>query len=144
MINRSPLWKNLLIVAIVAFGFIYALPNLFGDDPAVQISAGRGNKVDAALQEHVIKSFDAAGFSYKGYSLGDEKLLVRFNDTDTQLKAYEAVREQLGDGFVVAQNLAPATPAWLNFFNAKPMYLGLDLRGGVHFLLEVDMAAVEQ
>jgi preprotein translocase subunit SecD len=144
MINRYPLWKNLLVVAIVAFGFIYALPNLFGDDPAVQISAGRGNKVDAVLQERVIKSFDTAGFTYKGYSLGHDQLLVRFNDTDTQLKAYEAVREQLGDGFIVAQNLAPATPAWLNFFNAKPMYLGLDLRGGVHFLLEVDMAAVEQ
>ena len=144
MINRYPLWKNLLIVAIVALGLIYALPNIFGADPSVQISAERGNKVDAALRDRVLQSLDQAQFSYKAYSLADDKLQVRFSDTDTQLKAFEAIREQLGDGFVVAQNLAPATPSWLNQVNAKPMYLGLDLRGGVHLLLEVDMTAVEK
>ncbi|HEY0634217.1 MAG TPA: protein translocase subunit SecD [Gammaproteobacteria bacterium] len=144
MINRYPLWKNLLVAIVVALGIIYALPNVFGDDPALQISASRGTKVDAALQSRVIEALDAGRFTYKSYSLDHSMLLVRFNDTDTQLKAYERIREQFGDNFVVAQNLAPATPAWLNAFNAKPMYLGLDLRGGVHFLMEVDMDAVEK
>ncbi|HEY0719848.1 MAG TPA: protein translocase subunit SecD [Gammaproteobacteria bacterium] len=144
MINRYPLWKNLLVVAVVALGIIYALPNLFGDDPAVQISASRGGTVDAALQDRVIKTLEAGNLTYKSYSRDQSMMLVRFNDTDTQLKAYEMVRQQLGDNYVVAQNLAPATPAWLNFFNARPMYLGLDLRGGVHFLMDVDMAAVEK
>jgi len=144
MINRYPLWKNLLIVAIVALGIIYALPNIFGADPAVQISAERGNKVDVALRDRVMQSLDSAHFAYKGYSLANGMLQVRFTDTDTQLKAFEAIRQLLGDGFVVAQNLVPATPAWLNEVSAKPMYLGLDLRGGVHLLLEVDMSAVEK
>ena len=145
MINRYPLWKYLLIVFLLVIGVVYALPNLYGDDPALQISANRMAEINADTRDTVLKVLDARQYPYKSYELTPNSLLVRFGDTETQLKAYEPVREALGDNYTAALNLAPATPDWLRELNALPMYLGLDLRGGVHFLMEVDMdAAVKQ
>ena len=144
MLNRYPLWKYLLILAVLAVGVVYALPNLYGEDPALQISTTRG-LMTPAVRAQVEAALREAGLPYKSVDLEGERVLVRFADTETQLKAKDLLRERLGDRYVVALNLAPATPEWLRAIGALPMYLGLDLRGGVHFLMEVDMeAAVRQ
>lgn len=143
--NHYPAWKNALVAAVLIIGFIFAVPNLFGDDPAVQLSSkGRGATVDLALMASVEAQLKTANITYSRAELVQERLMVRFADTETQLQAKTALAESLGRQYVVALNLAPATPAWLKAFNAKPMNLGLDLRGGVHFLMEVDMAAAER
>jgi preprotein translocase subunit SecD len=140
MINRYPLWKQLLIVAVLAVGLLFALPNLYGEDPAVQISATRGAPVDAALASRVGGRLSQLGITPKSIERDAGSILVRFADPDVQLEAQDALRQELGRQFVVALNLAPSTPDWLSGLGALPMYLGLDLRGGVHFLMEVDMA----
>ena len=143
--NRYPLWKNLLVLIVLIVAGIYAMPNLFGDDPAVQISAGRASTVDLALVDKAETALKEAGIEYKGAALEDEKLLIRLTSADSQLKAKEVLNQALQDDFIIALNLAPNTPDWLSSLGAEPMNLGLDLRGGVHFLMEVDMnAAVKQ
>ncbi len=143
--NQYPLWKYLLIVAAVIVGVLYALPNLYGEDPSIQISPLRGERVDEAIRDRVAEALQEGGLTNIGVELGDNRLLVRFPDTEIQLAAADRLQQVLGDRFVVALNLASAEPAWLQAVNAQPMYLGLDLRGGVHFLMEVDMdAAVAQ
>lgn len=143
--NRYPLWKNLLVLIVLMVAGIYAMPNLFGDDPAVQISAGRASTVDLALVDKAETALKEAGIEYKGAALEDEKLLIRLTSADSQLKAKEVLNQTLQDDFIIALNLAPNTPDWLSSLGAEPMNLGLDLRGGVHFLMEVDMnAAVKQ
>ncbi len=146
MQNRFPLWKNLLILAVLALGILYALPNLFGADPAVQISPQRGAVIDEALEARVQDVLRQAQLTPRAVERQENKLLLRFGNTDDQLKAADRLREALGeDRYVVALNLAPTTPSWLEALGAEPMYLGLDLRGGVHFLLQVDMdAAIDQ
>ena len=145
MPNRYPLWKHLLIAAVLVAGVVFALPNVFGEDPAVQISGGRGVSLDAALAARVAGSLEAAGVPARSVALEEGRLLARFGDTEVQLKAQDLLRADLGPGYVVALNLAPAMPRWLAATGLLPMYLGLDLRGGVHFLMEVDMpAAVTQ
>lgn len=144
MISRYPAWKYILIAAILLVGMLYAMPNLFGEDPALQISSLRGAQVDSAVENRVNLVLSQAGLTARGVEHPPGQLLVRFPDTESQLKAQDAVQRELGDDFVVALNLAPATPGWLRAIGAKPMYLGLDLRGGVHFLMEVDMDAVTQ
>ncbi|BCO31009.1 protein translocase subunit SecD [Thiohalobacter sp. COW1] len=145
MINRYPLWKYLLILVIALVGVIYALPNLYGEDPAIQVSASRSEQVDAGIADLVRTTLREEGIEPKSVEVLDERLLVRFRRTEEQLEAADLVQVALGGDFVVALNLASAEPEWLTALNAKPMYLGLDLRGGVHFLLEVDMeAAVAQ
>jgi preprotein translocase subunit SecD len=145
MINQYPLWKYLLIAAVVLVGALYALPNLYGEDPAVQVSATRGGTVDESLSETLEQSLKDAGLQATGVELSDSQLLFRFVTTEDQLKAVDRLKGVVSDRYVVALNLAPAAPDWLEAINALPMYLGLDLRGGVHFLLEVDMdAAVQQ
>ena len=139
--NRYPLWKYLLIIFVMVVGAIYALPNLYGEDPALQISGTHKAEVDDAVARTVTDALAKAGIEVKKEELQNDMLLVRFSDTETQLKAVDYVKAAVGNDFVVALNLAPATPAWLEKLNALPMYLGLDLRGGVHFLLEVDMDA---
>ncbi len=142
--NRYPLWKYVLIVAVLIFGAIYALPNLYGDDPALQISGTRMSEITDATTQRVAQVLKEKDIPYKSIEMAGENLLVRLPGTETQLKAYDVVRAQLS-GYTVALNLAPATPDWLKSFSAMPMYLGLDLRGGVHFLMQVDMdAAVTQ
>ncbi|WP_027156769.1 protein translocase subunit SecD [Methylobacter luteus] len=145
MQNTFPLWKNLLILIIFMVGLVYALPNLYGDDPSVQVSSTRETKVEQAQADLVESAIKAAGFGVKSFEFKEGRVLVRFNNTDDQLKAADLLRDKLGSDYTVALNLAPVTPEWLQSLGAKAMYLGLDLRGGVHFLLEVDMdAAVKQ
>ncbi|MDO7666888.1 MAG: protein translocase subunit SecD, partial [Pseudomonadota bacterium] len=137
--NHYPLWKNLLIVAVILFGVLFAVPNLFGDDPAVQVSAGRNGKVDLALMSQVETALQAQSISYKRVEMEDGRLLVRLADADVQLKAKDVLSNSITGDYTVALNLAPTTPSWLAAIGAEPMNLGLDLRGGVHFLMEVDM-----
>ena len=145
MPNRYPLWKHLLIVAVLAAGVLFALPNVFGEDPAVQISGERGVAIDAGLAARVSSALEAGGAPAHRVTLEEGRLLARFGDSEAQLRAQDLLRADLGPGYVVALNLAPAMPRWLAATGLLPMYLGLDLRGGVHFLLEVDMrAAVAQ
>jgi preprotein translocase subunit SecD len=141
MINQYPLWKYVLIVALLIIGTIYAVPNLYGDDPALQITANRMAEVDTNTRDRVLKLLEEKQLPIKSYEFRPGLMLARFTDTETQLKAYEPLQQALGDNYTVALNLASATPEWLRRFNALPMYLGLDLRGGVHFLMEVDMDA---
>jgi len=140
VLNRFPLWKNLLVVLVVIVGFLYSAPNLYGEDPALQVSAARGAEVQASTLDDVKKILDTHSLKFKSAVLEKGQILVRFTNTDDQLKSKELVTTALGDQFIVALNLAPATPAWLTAIGAGPLKLGLDLRGGVHFLMEVDMA----
>lgn len=143
--NQYPAWKYVLIFVLLVVGIFYALPNLYGEDPALQISASRGAQIDDAVAAMVATRLEERGIPLvKEPQQADERLVVRFRSTDDQLAAADIVKEALGSQYVVALNLAPSTPAWLQAINALPMYLGLDLRGGVHFLMEVDMDAAVQ
>ena len=139
--NRYPLWRYLLIIAVLVTGIIYALPNIYGEDPALQVTEARAGTIEPAFVETVTGALDKAGIAYKRVEADERQFLIRFHDTESQLKAVDYVKATAGTGYIVALNLAPATPAWLQSINALPMYLGLDLRGGVHFLMEVDMDA---
>jgi preprotein translocase subunit SecD len=145
ILNRYPLWKYLLIVVIMVIGVLYAVPNLYGEDPAVQISSQDSLKAEG-LSKRVEQILQAADLKPMAVETDDNgQVLARFSGEDAQLKAADQLKSDLGDGYTVALNLAPATPDWLRKINALPMYLGLDLRGGVHFLLEVDMdTAIKQ
>ncbi len=139
MLNRYPLWKYLLILFVVAVGIFYALPNLYPDDPAIQISGGSATvDVDAEILDRSVKALETAGIAVKASEEQDRGLLIRVKRADQQQKARSIVKDMLGDDYVVALNLAPTTPDWLTSIGAYPMKLGLDLSGGVHFLLEVD------
>lgn len=145
MENRFPAWKNALVIIVVVIGIFFSLPNLYGQDPSIQISAQRNSPLNESTVESVNKSLLQAGLGPLSTSLDKTSILVRFKDTVDQLKAADRLKDDLGSGYTVALNLAPATPEWLQGLNADPMYLGLDLRGGVHFLLDVDMqAAIRQ
>ncbi len=142
MLNKYPLWKYLLILAVLAVGLIYSAPNLYPDDPAIQISgASSALEIGQADLDRVSKALDEAGIKVKDASLSAQGKggLIRLFKLGDQLPAKELVRRSLGDDYVVALNLAPTTPQWLRSLGAGPMKLGLDLSGGVHFLLEVDM-----
>ncbi|ELQ6220121.1 protein translocase subunit SecD [Cronobacter turicensis] len=139
MLNRYPLWKYLMLVAVLIVGLLYALPNLYGEDPAVQITGARGVAASEQTLIQVQNTLQKEKISAKSVALEEGAILARFDSTDTQLRAREALMGTMGDQFVVALNLAPATPRWLTAISAEPMKLGLDLRGGVHFLMEVDM-----
>ncbi|MEI6706111.1 MAG: protein translocase subunit SecD [Methylococcales bacterium] len=146
MQNHFPLWKNILVLTIFLISLIYALPNLYGDDPSVQVSSANAS---AKLTDEQAKQIEAAiktaGVTPKAFEFNNSQVLARFTNTDEQMKVADSLRENLGDNYTVALNLAPTTPSWLRALGADAMYLGLDLRGGVHFLLEVDMdAAVKQ
>lgn len=143
--NRYALWKYLLIVVVIVVGVVFALPNLYGEDPAVQISPARAGQIDEGLQAQVSAALETAGIKPLSIQRDLRRLLIRFPDTESQLQGRDVVSQAMGGGYVVALNLAPVTPGWLSSLGARPMYLGLDLRGGVHFLMEVDMqAAVHQ
>ncbi|MCF6262042.1 MAG: protein translocase subunit SecD [Xanthomonadales bacterium] len=137
--NQYPRWKYILIVVLLVLGALYATPNLFGDDPAVQVSHNKGFSLPAEIVDTVNSALNAADIFIKASESTRERLLFRFNNTEDQLKASDTIKEQLGEQYVVALNLAPATPDWLRSLGAAPMVLGLDLQGGVHFLMQVDM-----
>jgi len=142
MLNKYPLWKNLLVLGIVALGFFYAAPNLYAPDPALQISGQSSSQlIEESTLQRVTAALDDRGMDYFGAEIGGggRNALIRLRHRDDQLPAQRVVQRTLGDGFVVALNLAPTTPDWLSDFGAQPMKLGLDLRGGVHFKLEVDI-----
>lgn len=139
--NKFPAWKYALLIIALGLGAIYALPNLFGDDPSVQVSSVRGFELPRELPNEVGLALDSADLPYRAIDYTPQRLLVRFDDTDRQGRAADVLRERLGDQYVVALNLAPATPDSLRAISAEPMVLGLDLQGGVHFLMEVDMDA---
>ncbi len=145
MQNRFPFWKNFLILIVLFIGIIYALPNLFGNDPAVQISSSTSTQLEQAKADEIKASIISAGLDLKSFEFKNGKALARFHSTEDQYTAADFLRTSVGRDYTVALNLAPATPGWLRALGASPMYLGLDLRGGVHFLMEVDMdAAIKQ
>ena len=139
MLNRYPLWKNLIVIFLVAIGVLYALPNLYGEDPAVQISGTRGQEADSGVLSEVQTVLKDNHLITKSVVLENGSILVRFDNTDAQLLAKDKITEKLGTNYSVALNLAPATPKWLSSIGGNPMKWGLDLRGGVRFLMEVDM-----
>ena len=139
MLNRYPLWKNLMVIFLVAIGILYALPNLYGEDPAVQISGTRGQEANSGVLSEVQTVLKDNNLATKSIVLENGSILVRFNNTDAQLLAKDKITEKLGTNYSVALNLAPATPTWLSSIGGNPMKWGLDLRGGVRFLMEVDM-----
>jgi preprotein translocase subunit SecD len=140
--NRYPLWRYILIGITLVVAFLYALPNFFGELPAVQVSPVRTTeKVDTVLLGQVESLLKASNIAYSGVELSGNSIKARFASTDIQIKAKDTLQNKLGERYTVALNLVSASPAWLSAINAMPMYLGLDLRGGVHFLLEVDMKA---
>ncbi|ASP48838.1 protein translocase subunit SecD [Cognaticolwellia beringensis] len=139
MLNKYPLWKTLMVLFIVAFGALYASPNLYGEDPAVQISGLRGIETNAATLDLVKSHLDEKKISYASIVMEGGQILARFRDTEQQLRARDLLDESIGDEYSVALNLTPATPAWLASVGGTPMKLGLDLSGGVSFLMEVNM-----
>ncbi|RLQ23842.1 protein translocase subunit SecD [Seongchinamella sediminis] len=148
MLNKYPLWKYLLVLFVLCLGFFYAAPNLYKPDPALQITGESSAQViDEATLTRAHKALEEAGIDYFGETIDPDgrNALIRLRDQEEQLQAQARVSRVLGDGFIVALNLAPTTPSWLSDFGAQPVKLGLDLRGGVHFKLEVDVdAAIER
>jgi preprotein translocase subunit SecD len=140
--NRYPAWKYILIASALAVGIFYTLPNFFPEVPAVQVSTSKASvKIDAGTLQTVEDALKAANVSFNGALLDSNGVKVRLPDPDTQLKARDVLQQKFGDNYIVALNLLSTSPRWLASIGALPMYLGLDLRGGVHFLLQVDMKA---
>lgn len=139
MLNQNSIWRYLMIVVVLSVALIYALPNIYPNDPSLQISGTRGAEISAEKVTVLEQALTAQNITFKSVVLNKGQILARFNNTEDQLKAREVVATALGDEVVSALNMAPATPAWLDAIGAAPMKLGLDLRGGVHFLMEVDM-----
>lgn len=143
MLNRYPLWKTVLVAVVVVLGILYALPNLYPDDPAIQISH-ESDAVTSARLGMATDALRAEGIDWLDAELEDGTALVRFDTLDTQLRAREVVEDVLPEGYIVAMHLAPTTPGWLAALGASKLNLGLDLQGGVHFLMEVDMEEAQQ
>ncbi len=137
--NQYPTWKYLMLVVVTVIGLTYAMPNIFGDDPAVIISPAKSVEFNADTQSQVASVLEKSNLSIKSSVFENGSFLIRFNNTEDQIKAKSLLKDKLGRTAVVALDLAPATPAFLQGLGAEPMYLGLDLRGGVHFLMDVDM-----
>ena len=147
MLNRYSLWKNLLILCVALFGLYYAAPNLYAPDPALQIGGASGSQtVDYQVLMRASEALQAADIEYFGEKIqpSGKTALIRLLRRDDQLRAQAILGRELGDAYIVALNLAPTTPEWLKRGGAQPMKLGLDLSGGVHFKLEVDVAAAKE
>lgn len=140
--NRYPMWKNILVAAMILIGLIYTIPNFFGESPAVQITPAKSTtKLDPELLKKVEAAFKQEKIEYDGVFQDARGVKARFKNTDTQIRAKDVLQANLGSDYTVALNLLSRSPNWLRNLGAKPMYLGLDLRGGVHFLMQVDMKA---
>ena len=137
-------WQYAIILIVLLFSGLYALPNVFPQDPSVQVTANRGSVVDEGLRSRIQSELQAAGVTVKSVDIDDGDLLVRLPSADMQVKAADTLRPELGNDYVVALNLASTVPDWLDALGAKPMLLGLDLQGGVHFTMQVDQAAALQ
>lgn len=139
MLNKYPLWKYLLLLGLLLVGIIYALPNLYGEDPAIQVLPSTGAELSANISSDIENILKNGNIEYKAIQQENGVILVRLADEQTQLLAKEVIRKNIGNEYIIALNLAPKTPQWMRWFGASPMKLGLDLRGGVHFLMEVDV-----
>ena len=139
--NEFPRWKYALIAVVLLLGFVYALPNVFPPVPAVQISAAHDAKVDAALKEKVLGILQTKKVEFRDVQLAGERLTAQFANAYLQLSAQDALKTELGDDYIIAPNLASTVPHWLTAIGANAMPLGLDLQGGVHFLMEIDQKA---
>ncbi|MEQ1488077.1 MAG: protein translocase subunit SecD [Methylotenera sp.] len=140
--NRYPMWKNILVAIVILIGLLYTIPNFFGESPAVQITPAKSTtKLDSALLGQVEAIFKQEKIAYDSVYLDERGVKASFANTDTQIKAKDLLETGLGKNYTVALNLLSRSPSWLRSIGAKPMYLGLDLRGGVHFLMQVDMKA---
>ena len=144
MRNHTPWWKWLIIAAVILPGAFYALPNLFGDDPGIQLRGSRGTTLETSQLATVQRVLDESKIGYRSLRLDDQGIRIRFPDTDSQLQARDELEIRLPTGYTIALTLMPAAPDWLSNVGALPMYLGLDLRGGVHFLLDVDMESAQR
>jgi len=140
VLNKFPVWKYLLVLAVVAIGLLYASPNLYGRDPAIQVSGAKGADVDLSVVDKVNEILKKNNVTAKSTILEDGQILVRLKNVEEQLKAQDLLRDSLSDDYISAINMAPAQPAWLKAVGGNPMKLGLDLSGGVHFTMEIDMA----
>lgn len=140
--NKYPLWRYLLIVVLIVLGVIYALPNLYGEDPAIQITPKASVEITPQVAIKVANTLKKQNLPYKSIKKEGNTYLIRFNDTEVQLKAQDVIQAVIGNKYTVALNLAAKTPKWLDNIGAHPMKLGLDLRGGIHFLLRVDVQAM--
>ncbi len=143
MLNKFPLWKNVMIVVIILLGMLYSAPNLYPDDPAIQVSHEAEAVTEADLNG-MTAALETVNIPYFGEVINDRSALIRFSSLDDQLRGKSIIEQSLGSGFIVALNLAPTTPGWLRAINAGKMNLGLDLQGGVRFVMEVDMEAAFQ
>lgn len=139
MLNQNSLWRYVMVIVVMTVALIYALPNIYPSDPSLQVSAARGAEVTQTTVDKINQVLKEHNLAVKSVVLEKGQVLARFDNTEEQLKAREVIDPALGDKFVTALNLAPATPAWLQSIGANPIKLGLDLRGGVHFLMEIDM-----
>ena len=144
MINQYPIWKNLLVAFVLLVGTLFALPNIYSQDPVVEVTGTRGAEAGASLQADVSAALDKAGIPVKRSELEEGKLRVRFSSPEAQLRAQEVVAKALPPEFTHALTLSPDVPAWLDGVGGQPMNLGLDLRGGIHVLIDVDMDAALQ
>jgi len=143
--NRYAAWKYVLIITLMVIAALYALPNIYGNEPALQVSSSRGAEAGELTELAAGAALDEAGIKPRTMQVQETGLLIRFDNEEDQLRGQNVIKDTLGQDYVVALNLAPATPEWLRALNAEPMFLGLDLRGGVHFLMEVNMnAAIEK
>ncbi|ALU44094.1 MULTISPECIES: protein translocase subunit SecD [Pseudoalteromonas] len=140
MLNKYPMWKYLLVLAVLAVGILYATPNLYGRDPAIQVSGTKGTNADLSVLDQVNKTLKDNSLTVKSTALENGQVLIRFTNVEDQLKAQDLLRNTLSDDYISAINMSPAQPDWLKNLGANPMKLGLDLSGGVHFTMEVDMA----
>ncbi len=139
--NRYPLWKNLLVLIVLLTGLLLALPNVFDQNPSIEIAPQRDGKVDEAVRDRIVEQLQKASVGFKAADLMAGRLLLRFEDSGSQLKAQEALQGRLGDDLTMALTLSPDLPDWMVSMGLQPMYLGLDLRVGIHVLIDVDMDA---
>ncbi|RJE78012.1 protein-export membrane protein SecD [Pseudoalteromonas sp. MSK9-3] len=139
MLNKYPMWKYLLVLAVLAVGILYASPNLYGRDPAIQISGTKGASADLSVLDQVNRTLKSNNITVKSTVLENDQVLVRFKNVEEQLKAQDILRDTLSEDYISAINMSPAQPEWLKNLGGNPMKLGLDLSGGVHFTMEVDM-----
>ena len=137
MLNKNPLWRYLVVLGLLLAAFLYALPNVYPEDPALNINASRGGVVSETTRAALEQAFTAANISAKAVTLTEGQILARFSSAEDQLRAREVAERQLGGSYITALNMVPTTPAWLRAIGASPMKLGLDLRGGVHFLIKI-------
>ena len=143
--NRYPLWKYLLIAVLVVLSCLYTIPNFYGETPAVQISTNRqAIQINDDLAQKVNGALTQANIKTDGQFFDSGSLKIRFNSEEEQIKARDVIDKTLGEGYIIALNLIPNTPVWMSQIGARPMFLGLDLRGGVHFTMQVDMEAAKQ